>query len=73
MLRFKSKFLQVLLRPILDLLGERLYRQFTVEDYLWGFEDPVLQKVNNFTEKYFHKKLVKEDKFGLFYGVSTLF
>ena len=72
MIRFKSAIIQWLIQPLLYALGERLFTSYTVKEYLWGFEDPALQKINNITEKYFHRKLVKQDTFGLFYGVSIM-
>jgi hypothetical protein len=71
MTRFYKSWIQKLLEPIIIATGEKLFMNYTVECYLWGCEDPFLKKINSITQKLFNKTLVKNDKFGLFSGVSV--
>ncbi len=62
---------QELLKLALDEFGAELFEEHTVGGFLWGYKIDLVQKINDFA----HFKLIKNDTFGLFYGVrkSTLF
>ena len=52
----------------LSATGESLFQQHSVGGFLWGYDLTPLKAINQFFEKHFNKTLIKDDKFGLFYG-----
>ncbi|KAK3099625.1 hypothetical protein FSP39_007180 [Pinctada imbricata] len=66
LIRSEYKLIRELTEIILDAGGDsRLFQKRTVKDILWGYEDPLLKKVNKFLKKY-NKSI--DEKIGIFYG-----
>ena len=61
-------FIQEAAELILDYGDDsNLFRTLTVRELMWGYQDPLLKKVNELLKK-FHLSTI-DDHFGLFYGV----
>ena len=73
MIRFEYDSVKELFQFLLDFVPDvHLFLSLSVHDVLWGYEDPILKKVQQFLLKYVHKKLPFDDHVGLFYKVSVI-
>lgn len=64
LLQHRSIFVQDIVKLLLVVAGEHLFEPYRVKDFLWGYEEKTLKKINDALGW----ELFKNDKFGLFYG-----
>lgn len=54
---------------------DSLFKTLTVKQLLWGYEDPLLRAIKEAVDRanvtFQNKTFSFDDRFGLFYGVST--
>lgn len=62
-----ARFLRLAMASIMDILKIKPFVEVTVEQLLWGYEDPLLKLAKDVVPK--EQKLPYEE-FGLMYGVS---
>jgi hypothetical protein len=62
-----ARFLRLAMASIMDILKIKPFVEVTVEQLLWGYEDPLLKLAKDVVPK--EQKLPYEE-FGLLYGVS---
>lgn len=65
-----ARFLRLAMASIMDILKIKPFVEVTVEQLLWGYEDPLLKLAKDVVPK--EQKLPYEE-FGLMYGVSYYF
>ena len=61
---------QKLVADALQLVGEGLFQEHTVGEFLFGYTITYQKMINEITEKLIHKRVFQYDGFGMFYGVS---
>jgi len=64
------KLLRAAVMVVLDSYEEKFFDNYTVHDYIFGYEDPVIAEINKLSEEYLKIKLIKEDMIGLFAGAA---